>query len=248
MATRLGLALQQAGNSIVEIVSRDTVSGHELADKLNTVYTQFSSHYTSSADVLLLCIKDDAIEAVSQLLGPQTSIVAHTSGFKSKAPLQNLGDNFGIFYPLQTMRKEVDMDFNKVPLMVEGSNEHTKQVLEQLAKTITEHVHVVDELQRQYIHVAAVFANNFTNQMLVLSESILSSHALEFNILRPLIHQSMENVMNYSPATLQTGPAARKDFLTIEAHLGLLGNDEKMQQVYRIITESILSNQLTNLP
>jgi predicted short-subunit dehydrogenase-like oxidoreductase (DUF2520 family) len=248
VATRLGFALQHAGNDIVEIVSRNAESGKQLALLLNTDFVAFTSHYISNADILLLCVKDDAIEAISQLLLPQTAIIAHTSGFKSKMPLQALGDNFGIFYPLQTMRKEVDMDFSKVPVMIEGSNESTKHVLEEVAKGITVNVHVIEELQRQYIHVAAVFANNFTNQMLVLSESILNMHALEFDILRPLIHQSMENVMNYSPSALQTGPAVRKDFLTIEAHLLLLANDEKMQQVYRIITESILNNQLNNLP
>jgi predicted short-subunit dehydrogenase-like oxidoreductase (DUF2520 family) len=111
-----------------------------------------------------------------------------------------------------------------------------------LAATISDSVHSVNELQRQYIHVAAVFANNFTNHLWELAENILHEQNLDLDILRPLIARSAENVAAHSPSQLQTGPAARGDFFTIDAHVNLLHNEQEMTKVYRVLTESILKN------
>ena len=138
-----------------------------------------------------------------------------------------------------------------MPLLVEGSNKQTTAKLDELARSISKNVHQVDEQQRQWIHVAAVFANNFTNHLFGISEHLLLSHGLEFEILKPLIFNFIQNLDQHSPSELQTGPAVRGDLQTIEKHMQLLGDDTRLQKIYEVLTQSIMdkaSSQLNAMP
>lgn len=160
--------------------------------------------------------------------------------------LKTASANVGIFYPLQTMKKNSEVDFKNVPVLIEGNDEATVSKLEALAKTISQNVYKVDEEQRQWIHVAAVFANNFTNHLYSVSESLLLGHGLSFDILKPLIYRSIENLQQNSPSDIQTGPAARGDMQTIEKHLMLLGDDIRLQRIYEILSQSIIASANQN--
>ena len=124
-------------------------------------------------------------------------------------------------------------------MMIEGSNEETAETLNALAKTISDNVKMVEENQRQSLHLAAVFAHNFTNHMYVMAEKILADKGLSFDELRPLIASHIANVQKLSPATLQTGPAIRHDSSTIERHLQLLDANNEFKQLYLTMTEAI---------
>ena len=239
VATQLALVLKKTGNEIVQVYNRSNEAGVELAKTVGASFTSDLSQL-QEADIYIIAVKDDAIAEVAGALKTDNKIVAHTSGTKSKDLLEGASDNFGIFYPLQTMTKSAKVDFKNVPLLVEGSNKQTATKLEELAKSISKNVHRVDEQQRQWIHVAAVFANNFTNHMFGISEQILLSHGLEFEILKPLIFNFIQNLEQHSPSEIQTGPAIRRDFQTIEKHIQLLGDDTRLQKVYQVLTESII--------
>jgi hypothetical protein len=68
----------------------------------------------------------------------------------------------------------------------------------------------------------------------------LTEHGMPFDILKPLIFQFIENLHRYSPSEIQTGPAIRRDFQTIEKHVQLLGDDSRLQNIYRILSDSII--------
>jgi predicted short-subunit dehydrogenase-like oxidoreductase (DUF2520 family) len=239
VATQLALVLKKTGHEIVQVYNRSNDAGIELAKTVGASFTADLGQL-QEADVYLVAVKDDAIAEVAEALKTDNKIVAHTSGTKSKDLLQNTSANFGIFYPLQTMTKSAKVDFKNVPILVEGNNRQTSLKLEELAKCISKNVHLVDEQQRQWIHVAAVFANNFTNHMYGISEQILLSHGLPFEILKPLIFNFIQNLQEHSPSEIQTGPAIRGDFKTIEKHLQLLGDDTRLQKVYQVLTDSII--------
>jgi predicted short-subunit dehydrogenase-like oxidoreductase (DUF2520 family) len=245
VATNLALALKKAGHEIVQVYNRSDDAGKELA---HTVAASFTSNAADllDADVYLVAVKDDVIAEIAEHLKLADKIVAHTSGTNSKDLLARASSSYGIFYPLQTMKKNSKVDFKSVPVLVEGNDETTVATLEALAKTISQNVHRVDEEQRKWIHVAAVFANNFTNHLYSVSESILLGHGLPFDILKPLIYRSIENLQQNSPAELQTGPAARGDMQTIEKHLMLLGDDVRLQKIYEILTQSIIASATQN--
>lgn len=245
VATNLALAFKKAGHEIVQIYNRSNDAGKELA---HSVAASFTAHAAdiADADIYMVAVRDDVIAEVTAPLKLKEKIVAHTSGAKSKEELNGCSLHTGIFYPLQTMVKYSKLDFKNVPLLIEGSDKITAATLHKLASSISQNVHFVDEQQRQWIHVAAVFANNFTNHLYGISESLLAEHQLSFEILKPLIFHAVQNLNEYSPTQLQTGPAARGDANTIEKHLQLLGNNDRLKKIYEILTQSIISSSNQN--
>ena len=239
VATQLALVLKKSGHQIVQIYNRTDEAGLELAKVVGAEFTSKFEELTE-AEIYLVAIKDDAIADLGARFKSNDGIVAHTSGSKSKDLLQNTSANYGIFYPLQTMTKSSKVDFKTVPLLIEGSNKQTTAKLEELAKTISKNVHLVDEQQRQWIHVAAVFANNFTNHLFGISEQLMLAQGLQFEILKPLIFNFIQSLETHSPSEIQTGPAIRGDLQTLEKHMQLLGDDTRLQKVYQVLSESII--------
>jgi len=246
VATQLALVLKKTGHTIVQVYNRSNDAGVELSKTVGAAFVSDLGQLTE-ADVYIVAVKDDAIGELAKGITAKNGIVAHTSGTKSKDLLQNTSANFGIFYPLQTMTKTAKVDFKNVPLLVEGSNKQTIAKLEELAKSISKNVHRVDEQQRQWIHVAAVFANNFTNHLFGISEQLLLTHGLEFEILKPLIFNFIRNLETHSPSELQTGPAIRGDYQTIEKHMQLLGDDTRLQKIYEVLSQSIMDKATSKL-
>lgn len=247
VATQLALALRKAGHTIVQICNRSNDAGQELA---KTVGATFTADFKTidEAELYIIAVKDDAIADVASQLKKKGSIVVHTSGTKTADILSFSSDTYGVFYPLQTMTKLNKVDFSNIPILIEGSNVETRKVLSKLAKTLSKNIHEVDEVQRQWVHVAAVFANNFTNHMYTISERLLLGHNLQFDILKPLIMQSVQNLGSHSPQELQTGPAVRHDSMTIEKHIELLADHKRLQKIYEILTASILaSSQISKI-
>lgn len=238
-ATALGKALRSAGHQIIQVWSRSKSNVEELANMLQASGVTDISAINDQADIYIISVKDDTIEDVASKLHVGAKIVVHTSGIKSREQLKMASENNGVFYPFVSMTKETSVDFKKVLMMVEGSNEVTLQTLYDIAKTLSHNVKKVDEQQRQTLHLAAVFANNFTNHMYVIAEQILDEKGLSFDDLRPLIASHMENVLSHQPSTLQTGPAARGDQFTIDIHKNLLSGNEDLKKVYSLLTSSI---------
>jgi predicted short-subunit dehydrogenase-like oxidoreductase (DUF2520 family) len=227
-ATALGGALSLAGHGFVQVWGRSEANANTLAGKLKATAVTDLSALSGDADVYLIAVKDDAISEVASQIKIGTKIVAHTSGIKSKDLLRSASPNYGIFYPFVSMTKES-----------EGSNQHTIAILSDLAATISGNVKMVEENQRQSLHLAAVFAHNFTNHFYTIAEKILYDKGLKFDDLRPLIASHIANVQRLSPATLQTGPAIRHDSTTIDAHLHLLGQNIELKQLYLAVTAAI---------
>lgn len=241
VATQLALALRKAGHIIVQVYNRSNEAGEELARTVGAAFTSDLAEL-ADADLYLISVKDDAISEVASGLKLKDKFVAHTSGTKSRNLLKDVSVNYGVFYPLQTMTRKGVLDFKNIPFLLEGSNNATTLALEGLAASLSEKIHIVDEEQRQWIHVAAVFANNFTNHLYGISEHLLVEHGLPFDILKPLIFRSIENLGKYSPSELQTGPAVRGDMQVIDKHLQLLADETRLRKVYEVLTESIISS------
>ena len=237
-ATALGTALKAAGHEFVQVWSRGAGAG-VLAAKLHASATIEFDAIKSDADIYLIAVKDDAIQEVAAKLNIGDRIIAHTSGIKSNDLLKNSSANYGIFYPFVSMTKEAETDFRDVLLMIEGSNYGTNRTLSELAKTISDNVKQVEENQRQSLHLAAVFAHNFTNHMYIAAEKIMADKGLNFDELRPLIAAHAANIQKLSPSGLQTGPAIRHDGSTIDTHLHLLDQDAALHQLYQTMTDAI---------
>lgn len=189
------------------------------------------------ADVYIIAVSDDAISNLSSQLPFENRLVIHTSGSVGIYELDKKNER-GVFYPLQTFSKDAEVDFKQVPICIEVIKKNNLKTLKSLSEALGSESHKVNTEQRKALHLAAVFVNNFTNQLYRIAHEITESKGVEFNILKPLILETAKKVQDLSPYMAQTGPAKRNDKKTIRKHLKLLENQHH-KDIYELLTTSI---------
>lgn len=243
LATNLGPNLEQNGLVVNAVYSRDIRDAKKLANKLyQATVTDQLDFSASRSTVFILAVSDSAIEGVArELILPENAIVAHTSG---SIPLSVLGytasQNIGVFYPLQTFSKAKSLSFKDIPILIEGENKYTSKTLRLVAQKISENVRTTSTKERLMIHLAAIFASNFTNAMLIHAEDILKAANVDTSILVPLVQETMEKSFSLGALRGQTGPAHRGDLDILEMHMEMLNNLEDKKEVYQLISQQIL--------
>lgn len=239
VAAVLGRKFKAAGHQILQVVSRNAATATKLAYEWDTESTNYPSIINRNADVYIIAVSDDAIDDVVADLQLPKKIVAHTAASVSKDVLKNVSEHYGVFYPLQSLRKE-DIDLPEAPIFFDGSDEVTKKKLESLANSISpQHSTQAGDDARLKLHVAAVFVNNFTNHLYSLAEDYCKKEGIDFKELIPLIEETASRVKDLLPSSSQTGPAVRNDAETIEKHLKLLESHPQLRKVYEILSDSI---------
>lgn len=216
MATRLGLAFKRTGKSILQVYSRDLNHARELAQQTNSDYTDNPQSIVPNADVYLIAVADSAIEQVSAFPVLRNKRLIHTAGSVALDVLTPYTQHGGVFYPLQTLSKQKEVDFTQIAICIESNDEHLLQSLATLGMSLSREVFVVDSAQRMALHVAAVFVGNFSNHMYALANQLCNEKGLPFEILKPLIEETSAKALQFNPAEVQTGPARRGDLRTIQ--------------------------------
>ncbi len=239
VATHLARAIAQSKHELRQVLSRDLSRAKVLVNNTNVQAIQSVSHIDPTADVVILALKDDVLntEYINQF--PKKIILCHTSGSVSMDALAAF-PNHGIFYPLQTFSKLKEVDFAEIPICLEASNTEVMQTLSLLASSLSPLVYEVNSKQRKALHLAAVFACNFTNLMYDISEDLCQKAGMDFEILRPLIRETAAKVQEHSPNEVQTGPASRNDKNIINRHINLLNQHVDYQEIYRVLTDEII--------
>lgn len=241
VASVLGRKLKDAGHDILQIYGQNASAASALAYELDTESTNYWSVVRTDADIYLLAVSDDAIPEVASQIKFPGKIVAHTAGSVKKDVLKSMSNHYGVFYPLQSLRKEMT-ELPDIPVFVDGSDEATTKVLTQLAQTISdEHVMAAGDDKRLKMHVAAVIVNNFTNHLYALTEDYCKKEGISFKELIPLIEETAMRLKTASPSDTQTGPAARQDTPTIQQHLLILDKYPQLKRIYELMTQSIQS-------
>ncbi|WP_299551098.1 DUF2520 domain-containing protein [Seonamhaeicola sp.] len=189
------------------------------------------------ADVYILSVSDEAVAAISKALPFENRLVVHTAGSINIHDLDRKNRR-GVFYPVQSFTKDADLDFSNIPICIETLEKPDYHILKSLASGLGGPVKKVNSNQRKVLHLAAVFVNNFSNQMYRIAHEIVESEAAEFDLLKPLIMETARKIQDMSPYMAQTGPAKRNNLKTIKKHLALLENDQH-KEIYKLITKSI---------
>lgn len=239
VATVLGREFKAAGHTILQIAGRNSAAASALAYELDTVSTNYWSSVNKNADIYIIAVSDNAINDIVSELKLPGKVVVHTAASVPKEILKPVSNHYGVFYPLQSLRRETE-SLPEIPLFVDGSDENTRQVLEKLARSISGEkvVHAGND-ERIKLHVAAVFVNNFTNYLYVLAEEYCKKEGIDFKLLLPLIEETAMRVKNNSPKSVQTGPAMRHDNETIQKHLTLLRQYPHLEKIYAFLSECI---------
>lgn len=241
VAAVLGRMFRAAGHTIVQVYSRNASAASALAYEWDTESTNYKSLIQPQADFYLVAVNDDAIPSVTESLQLPGRVVAHTAAAVSMDILKTVSEHHGVFYPLQSLRKE-KTELPDVPVYFEGSDEKTRRVLAELAESIAPgKVREASEADRGRLHVAAVLVSNFPHHLYALAEAYCRREGLDFSQLLPLIRETAERAGELSPQVSQTGPAARGDQETLRRHLALLESWPELQKIYRLLSESIQS-------
>ncbi len=235
VATHLGLALAKAGHEVGQVWNRTETSGAALASMLGCPHAHTAEALDRDADVIIISVKDSALDDVARMVGDTRALVLHTAGSMTLDSLPQ--ERTGVIYPMQTFSRERSVDFRCIPLFIETRREEDLPVLQTLAQSLSDSVTVMDSPKRQYLHVAAVFACNFVNHLYDLSADVLERQGIPFDILLPLIDETALKVHSLHPHKAQTGPALRWDRNVIAKHQTLLTPEEN--EVYRLLSESI---------
>lgn len=242
VATMLSKALFNKGFSINQVFSKSKINAETLIKKLTSnkqiKATNNIAEIDDTSDIYIVCVKDDAILTVVNQFLFKDKLIVHTSGSIGIDVFKEF-NQFGVFYPLQTFSKDKDTDFANVPFCIEGNSEQTTYLLMDLATSISSKLYEINSEQRKKLHLAAVFACNFSNYMYSIAEEITSSNNINFDILKPLIEETASKIRFQSPKEAQTGPAKRKDEVTIQQHIQLLEKHPELQKIYQLLTKGI---------
>lgn len=239
VATLLGASLSKAGYNIIQVCSRNLKHAEALANLLHTQFTDDMDQVVDSADLYILSISDDAIPSVLAEMKPVNGLIVHTSGSTPIDVFQDKFSNYGVLYPFQTFSIGKDIDFKKVPILLEGSDSKSISSLKTVALSISDNVHECSSDQRKVLHIAAVFACNFTNYFYTVSQILLEKNGLAFDLIRPLILETALKVQEIMPSEAQTGPAARNDLSIINSHLKQLESEPELSAIYRLLSDQI---------
>jgi predicted short-subunit dehydrogenase-like oxidoreductase (DUF2520 family) len=239
LATRLGICLKSNNHNIVQVYSRTEESAKKLGDILETDFTNNAAEINTISVIYIVSVSDSAIETVLSSIDFRDKLIVHTAGSVPMAVLSGYSKNFGVFYPLQTFSKEREVDFSKIPICVEANSSENLKILISLGDSISNDVRQIDSEQRKQIHLSAVFVCNFVNHFFTIGAELLKEKCVDYEILKPLIQETAQKATEFSPKTVQTGPAVRFDKNIIEKQLKMLEGHPEWQELYKLVSESI---------
>jgi len=239
VASHLVKSLCASGFRLMQVYSRTIESANALAEPVNSASVTSLSEILTEADFYLVSLPDAVLPVFLNDFRTHDKLIFHTAGSHG---LEVFGGNYqkcGILYPLQTFTKNVELDLKAVPFLIEAADNKTLSEIEGIADAISDKVFVTDSETRRWIHLAAIFASNFTNHMYVASSQILKERNLDPDILKPLIEETFRKSRTVDPSEAQTGPAVRNDFNTIEKHIKMLERLPFLQKIYTFTSQSI---------
>lgn len=246
VATHLAKALAGAGKRIEYVYSRSERSAAALANRVMAKIAVQPEDLPANSDLYIVALPDAAIADVVGRLQLDNNLIVHTSGTLPAGILAEASSNFGVFYPYQTFSMARALDFRHVPLCIEAGSNDNETRLCSLAADISSSVHLIDAEKRAVLHIAGVFACNFTNMNYVIAEEMLRENGIPFDIIKPLIRETASKVMGFSPSAVQTGPAVREDLNVMKRHLELLNSKPEYAELYEMFSNLIISEKKKN--
>lgn len=231
--------------TINQVWSRNPDSAKSLADECDASYVSDINEIKDTSDLIIVSVPDKAIrDLIGSFSGKNYNFVVHTSGSMDIDILSPISQNFGSFYPLQTISKEVSLDFQSVPILVEANSKNYQKSLFNLGKHISLNVSEMNSEMRRVIHLVAVIVSNFSNLFYDIGYEIAEKYGLPFDLVKPLITQTAKKIENVPPAKVQTGPAKRGDIEIIEKHTALLKSvNPEYANMYKLLSEMIIKRK-----
>jgi predicted short-subunit dehydrogenase-like oxidoreductase (DUF2520 family) len=234
VASHLCDAFHQKGIKITLIISKSIDNAQKLAERYNTLASDKIENIDPESCVLI-CVNDNSIKTIIDQI-PASISIAYTSG---SVKLNELPDreNIGVIYPLQTFTKDEALDISTIPFFIESKNDIFQSELIGLAQLISKSVQIANSEFREKLHICGVFVNNFTTHIVQLAQEYAKNNEIDFNLLMPLLNETVHKLNKIPAIKAQTGPAKRGDDKIISKHISQLTEDSKT--VYTVLSSSI---------
>ena len=230
-------------HQIVQIMSRNPERATKLANQVGAQAINDDHLLSSEIDLLVVAVSDQSIASVIHEIHLQLPdvLIVHTSGSTDLKVLSNIHSNAGVFYPLQTFSFEREIDWAETPLFIEAKQPQALGILNQLANSLSKHVYHYSSSQRLSLHLAAVFACNFSNYCYDMAKQVVDAEQVDFNLLYPLILETAQKATQNDPKQMQTGPAMRQDQNILQMHQQMLGQAQRadLAEVYALMSQQI---------
>lgn len=242
LAWHLAQELHKNGINILQIYSPTPTHATALAALTNAEAITEVQQLAPDADICFICVKDDVIPAVINDFPFTHKPAVHTSGSQ---PLSIFPESFtqcGVWYPLQSFRKERPIEWKGLPVCLEARNAELLQQLEALAEKITGRAHRMTSEQRAWAHLSAVIVSNFTNALYDQAQQLMQAHAMDWTVLHPLITETALRMNDMLPQQAQTGPARRDDKAIMQRHIEMLAAYPELQKLYVEMSALISKN------
>ncbi len=238
LATRLALEMQKKGMRIGQVYSHTPENAERLAACLDCHWTIDPEAVETDADLYAFSLKDTVLADVIARIPPNNGLWVHTAGSIPMDIFSGYTANYGVLYPMQTFSKTREVDFSVIPFFLEANTSENAGKLQQLARKLSGNVRFLSSDKRKSLHLAAVFACNFTNHIYALAVRLLQEQDIPADVLLPLIDETAAKIHTMPPRLAQTGPAIRYDENVINKHLAML-DDPDMRSIYRLISQNI---------
>lgn len=243
VATHLAQALAQQ-HEIVNIYSPTLINAQQLAESVDAIAIDQLSALVPDLDLIIIAVKDQAILACVEQLDSALAqvLVVHTSGSTDLSVIATHHPRAGVFYPLQSFSFEREIDWSQTPILIETAQSKDQTLLLELAKSLSERVYPYNSQQRLSLHLAAVFASNFSNYCYDIAAQIVQQQHVDFDLLKPLIVETALKATQQAPDNAQTGPARRGDVQIIAQHQALLAQQQQhaFADIYQIMSQGII--------
>jgi predicted short-subunit dehydrogenase-like oxidoreductase (DUF2520 family) len=237
-------------HSIVQIYSRCLAHAQTLADQVNAQGIALIEQIDPQIDLLIIAVSDQAIASMIQMIHSELTevLVVHTSGSTNLNVLTDYHEKSGVFYPLQTFSFEREVDWKNTPLFIESALSTDLRLLEELANSLSNRIYHYTSAQRLSLHLAAVFACNFSNYCYDMAKQVVDAEKVDFTLLYPLILETADKATQNEPAKMQTGPAMRGDMNILKMHQTMLEQQGRadLRDVYTLLSQHIQKKHSLN--
>ena len=241
LATQLGIAAREAGHAIIQVYSHTLCNATALAEQCGAQAIDSLSKLSDTADIYVVAVKDAVLaDVVSEACrGREEEVFAHTAGSMPIDIFNGQARHYGVLYPMQTFSKQRKVDFSLIPVFTEYNDAKANSLITALANSLSDKVTALSSADRRHLHLAAVFACNFANHCFSLAADVMERHGMTFDMLLPLIDETVEKVHEMHPLIAQTGPAIRYDENVLSRQRSLLDGDDLAQTIYDTMSKSI---------
>ena len=241
----------QGDLTVQDVLTRSAASAEEAVGFIGAGRAVGDPALLRPADIVMLAVGDDQIEAVCESLKVAAgTVVFHCSGAKSSSVLAAARAQGAFTASVHPVRSFADParvagDFAGTWCGVEGDAD-ALAVLTPILKGIGAQLVAIDPRAKTVYHAASVFASNY---LVTLMDAALSAYQaagipeqVARELARPLALETLDNVLRLGPRQALSGPIARGDLATVARQQQALDEwDGGVGALYRALAEATVT-------